>query len=108
MPNTTSGDTVRCRSSEGHHSHIGGKPYTGLRTIKEVSHIISMHNIVFKLQVFVSFSPLGVVLEEEYVLMDIFAVVAAIGGAMGIFLGWSCLDGARLVIRSLQKMSILE
>ena len=35
---------------------------------------------------------LDVLVEEEYLLMDWNAIVAAIGGSLGLFLGFSCLD----------------
>ncbi len=34
--------------------------------------------------------------EEEYVLMDFSAMTSAIGGIVGMMLGWSVLDVARL------------
>ena len=35
---------------------------------------------------------LDVLVEEEYLLMDWNAIVAAVGGSLGLFLGFSCLD----------------
>ena len=45
-------------------------------------------------------------LEEEYLLMDFYALVAAIGGSMGIFLGWSILGGADKAISTIRKSRI--
>ena len=35
---------------------------------------------------------LDVLIEEEYLLMDFNAIVSAVGGSLGLFLGFSCLD----------------
>ena len=35
---------------------------------------------------------LDVLIEEEYLLMDLNAIVSAVGGSLGLFLGFSCLD----------------
>ena len=40
----------------------------------------------------VSLDTLDVTVEEEYVLQDFFAIVATLGGSVGIFLGWSLFD----------------
>ena len=47
-------------------------------------------------------------MEEEYELMDIYALVAAVGGSMGIFLGWSLLSGADVMVGFLRKIGILS
>ncbi len=37
------------------------------------------------------------VVEEEYLLLDGIALLSAVGGTMGIMLGWSVLDFAGLI-----------
>ena len=46
---------------------------------------------------------MDVTIEEEYQLLDIFAVTAAIGGSIGIFIGWSCMDLVRAMLSLLDK-----
>ncbi len=47
---------------------------------------------------------LDVLVEEEYLLMDLNAIVAAIGGSLGLFLGFSCLD---FLLMLLSKIDLL-
>jgi len=47
---------------------------------------------------------LDVLVEEEYLLMDLNAIVAAIGGSLGLFLGFSCLD---FLLKLLSKIDLL-
>ncbi len=46
-------------------------------------------------------------MEEEYLLFDSSALLSALGGTMGMFLGWSALDlfqlAARMVDRKREK-----
>ena len=43
--------------------------------------------------------------EEEYVLLDFNALVSAVGGVVGMLLGWSALDLFRILARPLDKLS---
>jgi len=43
-------------------------------------------------ELYFTWDHLDVLIEEEYLLMDFNAIVAAIGGSLGLFLGFSCLD----------------
>ncbi len=49
--------------------------------------------------VYINFDNTEVTVEEEYTLQDVYAMVATVGGSVGIFLGWSALDLARIVAR---------
>ncbi len=53
--------------------------------------------------VYIFYDTTDMVVEEEYLLMDDLAFLAAVGGTMGILLGWSILDVARLVFKTLIK-----
>ena len=43
-------------------------------------------------EVFIFWESLEVLIEEEYLLFDFNAIVSAVGGSLGLFLGFSCLD----------------
>lgn len=43
-------------------------------------------------EVYLSWDDLDVLIEEEYLLLDFNAIVSAVGGSLGLFLGFSCLD----------------
>ena len=43
-------------------------------------------------------------IEKEYVLMDLAAIISAIGGALGLFLGFSCFGVAWDAFEWLEKM----
>ncbi len=45
-----------------------------------------------------------IVIEEEYTLQDFSAIVATLGGSVGIFLGWSLLDGSRMLASLMKRM----
>ncbi len=45
---------------------------------------------------YIHFAGMSESVEEEYVLMDFSAMTSAIGGIVGMMLGWSVLDVARL------------
>jgi Amiloride-sensitive sodium channel len=48
--------------------------------------------IVFKTAVWIYFSTTTVMIQEEYLLYDMGTVVAAVGGNLGLFIGFSCLN----------------
>jgi hypothetical protein len=48
--------------------------------------------IVFKTAVWIYFSSTTVMIQEEYLLYDMGTVVAAVGGNLGLFIGFSCLN----------------
>ncbi len=47
---------------------------------------------------------LDVLVEEEYLLMDFNAIVSAVGGSLGLFLGFSCLD---FLLKMLSRVEIV-
>ncbi len=46
-----------------------------------------------------------VIVEEEYILLDFGATISAVGGIMGMLLGWSAKDLARLIPSTLEKLA---
>ena len=46
----------------------------------------------------VYFANFGVTLTTEYLTYDFSAIVSAVGGSLGLFLGFSCLDGAQKLL----------
>jgi len=42
-------------------------------------------------EIYLYWENLDILIEEEYLLMDLNAVVSAVGGSLGLFLGFSCL-----------------
>ncbi len=47
-----------------------------------------------------------VTVEEEYTLQDFTAIVATLGGSIGIFLGWSLLDLTKIIAVVIDKAFI--
>ncbi len=47
-----------------------------------------------------------IIVEEEYTLQDFSAIVATLGGSIGIFLGWSLLDLCRLLAHFLKRFFV--
>ncbi len=58
--------------------------------------------------VFVLYETTEVTLEEEYVLLDLPALIAAVGGFVGMILGWSAKDLARIVFERLDQAIISQ
>ncbi len=57
---------------------------------------------------YVSYGSMSVLLEEEYELMDFGTLLGAVGGAMGMLLGWSFLDGARVLTTAMESLVNLK
>ena len=55
-------------------------------------------------EVYVYFATTEVTMEEERPLLDLPTLVATIGGTIGIFLGWSILDAARVFSEWFHKL----
>ncbi len=49
------------------------------------------------------FDSTDVLVEEEYLLFDSSALLSALGGTMGMFLGWSALDLFQLAARMVDR-----
>jgi hypothetical protein len=47
--------------------------------------------------VFIGYITNDVIVETEYVLMDASALLSALGGSVGVYLGWSMLDLAKFI-----------
>ena len=58
--------------------------------------------------VYVHYGKLEVTVEEEYVLLDFPALLAAVGGFMGMLLGWSAFDLIKLIARFLVREQKLK
>ncbi len=54
-------------------------------------------------KIYVYFSTLDVTVESEYVLLDLPAAVAAVGGLIGMLLGWSLRDVAQFAAKVVDK-----
>ncbi len=54
-------------------------------------------------QVYVSYSTTMVMVSEEYKLFDFGAIVAAVGGSLGLFLGFSCWQFIKSAVRTCQE-----
>ncbi len=53
--------------------------------------------------VYIYFYKLAVLVEEERVLLDLPALMASVGGFVGMLLGWSALDLVRLLSATLER-----
>ena len=51
-------------------------------------------------EVYFTWAEDSILVREEYLLMDFGAIVSAVGGSLGLFLGFSCLD---FILRILAK-----
>ncbi len=51
---------------------------------------------------YIYFYDLSVLVEEEYVLLDFPALLASVGGFVGMLLGWSAMDLSRLLSRLME------
>ncbi len=68
------------------------------RTMYEMVPIIRDTELNYMIRIQVYYKSTSVIILEEYRLFDFNAIVAAFGGAMGLFLGFSCFStGAYLI-----------
>ncbi len=58
-------------------------------------------------EIYIYWENLDVLIEEEYLLMDLNAIVSAVGGSLGLFLGFSCL-GSLLSLLSRIELSLYK
>ncbi len=56
---------------------------------------------------FVGLSDTDITIEEDYALQDFSAIVATLGGSIGIFVGWSLYDLAKLVAEWMGRLAII-
>ncbi len=79
------------------------------RPTSETSYTISKRDnvqVIFLKEManlFVSLGNTDVTVEKEYTLQDFYAIVATLGGSVGIFVGWSLYDLAKLLARGIEK-----
>ncbi len=52
---------------------------------------------------YVSLGNTDVTVQREYTLQDFYAIVATLGGSIGIFIGWSLYDLAKLLARGIER-----
>ncbi len=57
---------------------------------------------------FVGLSDTDITVEEDYTLQDFYAIVATLGGSIGIFIGWSFYDVAKLVAEWMGRLTIIR
>lgn len=58
--------------------------------------------------IFLYLGDTDVTVEEEYILADFFAVIAAVGGSLGMLVGWSCLDFVRYMVKWFQLKGLID
>ena len=58
-----------------------------------------------KISFYLYFKEIEYELKEEYILFDSNAIVASIGGSLGMFLGVSCLGLGSMLLRQLKTFS---